>query len=516
MRTGRYVASVVLVGWVGLLGWNSGCGSTPNGNGPGDGGGTDGTSSGGNGSGGVVIGDGPTNTNIAQETSKDGRVSTAACSGITTISGKVFDPAGNNPVYNVAVWVPYDTPKPMPAGLTCNCSELYTGGFVGSYALTDATGTFKISPAPAAKGGGSVPLVMQIGKWRSQTNVTVSCGTDNTIPDGTLRLPSRLPTTPAAATDPAGAVTGDLPSIAVSTGGADTLECLMTRMGVSENEYVGGASTTQRIHIFQGWPDTAPAMPTSPISYQSLWDTAADLSPYDAVLLSCEAQPTTMPNVQALFDYATSGGRVFASHYHYQWFLGQPWPNLATFYTSNANQLENPTLGTIPSTLPNGRPFPGAVAMKTWLGTVGALTPTGELSIVQARHNVDILPNSGEVGTPWMYFDPANSTFAPGATVDPVSASSVLYFSYDTMAQQGEGSCGRIVYSDLHVGGNSGDYGESMNASGPPANGVTPSGCNANVPLSNQEKALEFMLFDLTSCLAPPGSDAGTGLTIAQ
>jgi hypothetical protein len=517
MRTSRYVASVVLVGWAGLLGWSSGCGSSTNGNGVGDGGGADGTSGSSNGGGGVTIGD-ASNTGIPQETSKDGRISTNACSGTTTISGRVFDPAGKNPVYSVAVWVPYDTPKPMPAGLTCNCSDLYTGGFVGQYALTDATGAFTISPAPAAKGGGAVPLVLQIGKWRTQTSVTVNCGADNPIPDGTLRLPSRLPSTPSAGTDPAGAVTGDLPSLAVSTGGADTLECLMTRMGVSENEYVGGASTTQRIHIFTGSPTgSAPSTsPVAPISYQSLWDSPADLAPYDAVLLSCEGAPTTMPNVQSLFTYANSGGRVFASHYHYQWFLGQPWPSLATFYTNNANQLENPTLGTIPTILPNGRPFPGAVAMKTWLGTVGALTDAGELSIVQARHNVDILPNTGELGTPWMYFDPANSSFPPGATVDPVTSNSVLYFSYDTMSQQGEGSCGRVVYSDLHVGGNSGDYDESMNASGPPPGGVTPTGCNANVPLSDQEKALEFMLFDLTSCLAPPGSDAGTGLAIAQ
>jgi hypothetical protein len=514
MRTARYVASVVMVGCAGLLGWNSGCGGSSDNTGGGDAA-ADGTSSG-TSSGVVHIGDGQAVTGVAQQASKDGRVSTSACGGTTSISGKVFDPAGKNPVYNVAVWVPYDTPKPMPAGLTCNCSDLYTGGFVGAYALTDATGAFTISPAPAAVSGGTVPLVMQIGKWRSQAAISVSCGTSNAIPDGTLRLPSRLPTTPSAGTDPLGAVTGDLPSIAVSTGGADTLECLMVRMGVSENEYVGGASATQRIHIFQGYPASAPTMQTSPISSQGLWDKATDLAAYDAVLLSCEGAPTNMPNVQALYTYATTGGRVFASHYHYQWFLGQPWPNLGTWYTSNANQLQNPTFGTIPSTLPNGRPFPGAVAMKTWLGTVGALNSNGELSIVQARHNVDILPNTGEVGSPWMYFDSTNSTFPVGAVVDPISPSSVLYFSYDTMGQMGEGSCGRIVYSDLHVGGNSGDYDEGPNASGPPGGGITPGGCNANVPLSDQEKALEFMLFDLTSCLAPPGSDAGTGLTIAQ
>jgi hypothetical protein len=520
MRTARYVASFVVIACVGLLGWAAGCGGS-SGDGTSDAG-KDGTAGGG--SGGITLGDGSGGNGIPATTTKDGLVSTSACSGqgTTSISGKVFDPAGKNPVYNVAVWVPYTKPSPMPAGLTCNCSELYTGGFVGQYALTDATGAFTISPAPAAKqAGASVPLVLQIGKWRTQTETTVSCGVDNKIPDGTLRLPGRLPTTPASpGTDPNGQVTGDLPSLAISTGGADTLECLLTRIGVSENEYAAGASTSKQIHIFQGSPDTSPTMVGAPLSYASLWDKAADLAAYDAVLLSCEGAPTTNLNAASLFSYATMGGRVFASHYHYQWFLGTPWPTnppLGTWYTTNPNQLNNPTFGIIPTTLPNGVPFPQGQAMKTWLGAVNALETNGELQIVQARHNVDVA--RGQSGVPWMYFDPNGATFVNGATStnDPVTAQSTLYFSYDTMGAQGEGSCGRIVYSDLHVGGNSGDYGESANSSSPPGGRTdVPTGCNAVVDLSKQEKALEFMLFDLTSCLAPPGSDAGVTIGMAQ
>ena len=49
------------------------------------------------------------------------------------------------------------------------------------------------------------------------------------------------------------------------------------------------------------------------------------------------------------------------------------------------------------------------------------------------------------------------------------------------------------------------DYGEAPNASSPPQGGVVPDGCNADVDLSPQEKVLEFMVFNLTSCLTPPG-----------
>jgi hypothetical protein len=36
------------------------------------------------------------------------------------------------------------------------------------------------------------------------------------------------------------------------------------------------------------------------------------------------------------------------------------------------------------------------------------------------------------------------------------------------------------------------------------AGGITPDGC-ASHPLTAQEKALEFMIFDLSSCLTPIG-----------
>jgi hypothetical protein len=77
-----------------------------------------------------------------------------------------------------------------------------------------------------------------------------------------------------------------------------------------------------------------------------------------------------------------------------------------------------------------------------------------------------------------------------------------MYFSFDTPVNlspptmgpnpSGAAYCGRAVFSDLHVAGD-----PSTNDSSPP-----PDGC-ANVDLSSQEKALEFMLFDLSSCVIP-------------
>ena len=516
MRTTRYIASFALAAWVALLGWSAGCGggndSTPD---AGEGGAASGSGGAGSG-GGFVSYDGNITGNGSHICSHDGNVCTNLCSGTTTtIKGKVFDPAGNNPVYNAAVWVPYTTPGPMPTGLTCNCSELYTGGFVGAYDLTKPDGSFTITGAPSARTGGSVPIVVQVGKWRYQTRVAVTCGMENDVPDKTLRLPQGRPGTGVM-------FPGDLPEIAVSTGGADTLECLLTRVGVDKQEYVHGPGTAGggHVHIYQGSdPNAAPnTSPAAPQSSAALWDSPAHLSQYDAVLLSCEGAETMKSNPANLYAYGQAGGRVFASHYHYEWFLGAPFPNFGIWYKQNSNQLAT-SHGVIQTTLPNGNPFYEGQSLLAFLQATGAVDAKNELLVYQARHNIDIPTGMPQVAIPWINFDVASSPFEdPNSTNDPLVSSSTLnstlYFSYDTKAPGTETTCGRFVYSDLHVGGNSGDYGESPMASSPPSGGVVPSGCNAGVALSPQEKALEFMLFDLTSCLAPPGSgqDAGQGV----
>ena len=45
---------------------------------------------------------------------------------------------------------------------------------------------------------------------------------------------------------------GDIPQIAISTGSADSLECLLLRVGLDPAEYVGGAGGPGHLHIFQG------------------------------------------------------------------------------------------------------------------------------------------------------------------------------------------------------------------------------------------------------------------------
>ena len=394
-------------------------------------------------------------------------------SGKTTISGRVYDPAGKNSLYNVAVYIPNSTPMPLPAGASCApCESLYTGNPVVT-ALTDSFGDFVIENAPD---GENIPLVVQIGKWRRQFVLprVVPCQ-DNPLPNRSLTLPKNRRE-------------GDMPNIAISTGAADTLECLLRRVGVDASEYASGTDDG-RIHIFQGTKgpsgrggggtrDAPNTTVPAPPSATGLWQSADELMKYDIVLLSCEGRETQGLNREALHDYASRGGRVFASHFHYAWFNEGPYAeeNLAN-WSVGSNDMGNISAQIVTS-------FPKGQALWEWLRNNRGLV-NGELPIQEARHNADV----GEIHTASQAWIVANDkSNPPGAT---------QYFSFNTptdarIGPDGGDYCGRVVYSDLHVGAASGDDIELD----------IPDACT-DVELSPQEKALEFMLFDLSACVTP-------------
>jgi hypothetical protein len=440
-----------------------------------------------------------------------------ACDGgqPTTISGTVYDPGAHDPLFNVVAYVPGTAVQPLSTGASCDsCSALYTGHPIVT-ALTDSAGHFVIQNAPD---GDNIPLVVQVGKWRRQFTIAkVTPCTDNPLPDRLLTLPKNH-------------LEGDIPNIAVSTGGADTLECLLTRIGLDASEYGPGANGPGRIHIFEGGVtadtpdangivnadplcDAGVAMgkhivpnagPTTPPSYKALWDSVDDMLRYDLVLFSCEGSETADMNQQVLFDYAQAGGRVFASHYHYSWFNTGPFSAAANIaeWTRGATAIEplacNSTGtigGQITTTLANGQPFPGGQAMHDWLGTVGAVGPDGLVPLENARHNANLDPMN--LATQWVSAGPG-SVYGVGNPPTETAANAdgaTLYMSFNTpIGAPAENQCGQVIFSDLHVSASAGDQ---------PAV-IVPEEC-ANVDLAPEEKILEFMLFNLSSCVQPEG-----------
>ncbi len=406
--------------------------------------------------------------------------------GTTSLSGTVYDPAGKVPLYNVVVYIPTTQVQPITTGATCDpCGGEATGNPLVA-ALTDAAGHFVLTNVPA---GVPIPLVLQLGKWRREISVpaVVAC-TDTPLTDtNTMRLPRNH-------------AEGDIPHIALTTGGADPLECLLRKIGIDDAEFTT-AGGTGRVDLYAGSgvpgevPPLVAASSFAPslnggvafADAQTLWDASSTLEAYDIVLMACEGQqnPNTKPPaaLQAMYQFESQGGRVFASHWHDYWFEDGPTPLPSTgSWTDLTPPPPDPFDGTLDTSFPKGQAF------HDWLANVGGLDANGDLLIYQAKHNL----NSAGVGAQqWITLQNPNTT-PPGQTA-------VEYMTFNTPLDVDAGAqCGRVVYSDLHVSSG------ATNDAGVPLGDQTgqpfPDGC-VTTDLSPQEKALEFMLFDLSSCI---------------
>jgi hypothetical protein len=436
-------------------------------------------------------GGGPTTGGLlpGQDASADGaKPCTGLCQrqiqcpgGLTTsLSGTVMDPAGKNGLYNILVYVPNAPVAPIKTGASCDRCGSVSGDPLVT-ALTDAKGHFKLDNVPVGK---DVPLVVQIGKWRRQLVVpNVEACKDTPLANDAIRLPKNKSE-------------GDIPQIAITTGGADVMECLLRKVGLDDSEFTTEAGDG-RVHFYAGGPNNNTTTRAFDGAHggasfspaDAFWSDNAAMMKYDIVILSCEGQTfsgTKPPQaLQALYDYANAGGRVFASHWHRYWFntaaQGQnpagppsPFEPFATWNDRAAPGDQNPpkvATGIIDDSFPKG------AAMKEWLVNTGASTTPGQIPINESKHNVDAV--DGTKATQWITM---TNQYANNMTA-------VEYLSFNTpILAPDEQKCGRVVYSDLHV--SSGD------THGP----AWPSGCT-KPELSPQEKALEFMLFDLSSCI---------------
>ena len=388
--------------------------------------------------------------------------------GKTTVSGTVYEPAGNVALYNVVVYVPNAPVDAITNGATCDkCGSSLSGDPLVA-TLTDAKGQFSLANVPIVD---NMPLVIQVGKWRRQIVVPkiTKCG-DTPIAD---RNQTRLPKNH---------MEGDIPLIALTTGGADTLECLLgkKKIGLDDGEF-STAGGPGRVHLYQGQggattkfnPSMAGGVDFADAT--AFWSDVANLKKYDIVLLSCEGRTfaSQKPSValDAVRDFTSSGGRVFASHWHRYWFAPAPTGRFASTGTwTDRVDPPDPTIATVDVSFPKG------VALRDWLVANGSTTP-GMLNISAPRHNVDAVSAQAQQ---WITLPNAN---AGGQTA-------VEYMSFNTpLGVAPDAQCGRAVYSDLHVA--------SADAPGPDY----PTGCTSN-GLSEQEKVLEFMLFDLSACIS--------------
>jgi hypothetical protein len=408
----------------------------------------------------------------------------ASCWGTaTSVSGKVYDPAGTNPIPHAFVFVPTDPngtiPTITPGATTCDTCGVPIGSYVAA-TMSDATGSFSLSGVPA---GTHVPIVVQLGKWRRETFVTVTACQNTTLtPDST-----RLPATQAE---------GDMPAMALVTGGADNLGCLVRRFGIGTQEFksphAGG-----RLDVYKGLPSSsilgftagAPGLSSGTAgdcttdNANCVWNSKSNLESYDLVLLSCQGSTydatvdagTSTSNIttsskQALHDWLGEGGKVFATHFHYTWFANGPsdFRGLATWLGGSTAAAQGTY--TVETSFPKAQDFANGLAD-------AGLIMNGGLPMTNVGTSVSTV-NSPALS--WIQ-DPSNQD--------------TKYFSFTTPVGS---ACGKVAFSDLHAGGS--------------PSGDLPASCTTGA-LTAQERAMELLFFDLSACVsddtkAPPSPPA--------
>jgi hypothetical protein len=542
-RAGQLTLVVCTAAWIALLCASGGCGS--GGSNPDNADGSD------------VSDDGGRFGIIPDATGSfggDGSTIPAACPGgglecyvpggcTTSLSGTVYDPAGRNPLYNVVVFIPNDPlgalPVITPGTHTCNTCDVSIGNYV-AVTTTDSNGHFTLTGVPATT---HVPLVVQTGKWRREVFLPpVTACTDNAVAATNSRLPKSR-------------TEGDLPQMALLTGGCDDLGCFMKSMGIDDAEYTaphGGG----RLDIYQGvgirgsgaslssgraGNCTGPGCP--------LWASKQSFEYYDIAILSCECaennQTKPPAGMRALHDWLGEGGKVFASHYHYTWFKNSPLADFQKVATwlgmSNAEGRGNYSIDTS---------FPKGKTYRDWLSNVGALAPNGSIALNSVATSVSTV---NAPTTRWIYDSTNNETkylsfltpiggIAPALTpdagvtveagveagikagleagaeagheagleasvesdaradartdaeVEPDAEMEAAIASKSDAAPPmevtGPQYCGKAVFTDLHTSASL--YSQVNNI---------PAGCDG-APMTAQQKALEYLFFDLSACVS--------------
>ena len=398
-----------------------------------------------------------------------------SCTGgvTTTIKGTVFAPGKSpgvgDPLLNALVYVPNAPVMPFAPGVSCDKCDANVSGSPLVSATTGTDGTFELKNAPV---GQNIPLVIQLGRWRRQVTIPSVTACQDTLVDQQL---TRLPRNKAE---------GDIPKMAIATGAVDSLECVLRKIGIDDAEFTQPTSDG-RIHMYLGGGAPGASRGTGTPNESTLWGAQTTLDQYDMLLFPCQGSEyytnrAPVGSWPAMWDrllaYTGAGGRIFSTHYSYVWLHGKvsgtswnpgpgPWEGVATWNVNQSSPADQN--GIINTSFPKGQAF------AQWLVNVGASSVLGQMPIKVVRRDADAVLTAQE----WM------------SATNP--AGIPLHFTFNTpVTAQVDDQCGRVVFSDFHVA-NSSNGGK-----------VFPNECDNN-PMTPQEKLVEFMLFDLGSCVTP-------------
>src|SRR4029077_17083897 len=265
------------------------------------------------------------------------------------------------------------------------------------------------------------------------------------------------------------------------------LDCLLRKLGIADSEFTND-SGSGRVHMYVGGTDSSSqgadrlmSGATFANAYSTLFANYSKMLGYDIVILQCEGsqlESAKMPYLGNMKRYADNGGRVFADHLHSVWIHQglPPWPATAN-WIGVGTDLPSPVTASVDTSFPKG------AALADWLVATKASTTRGTISLVMGQHSVaETFPPATQR---WIWV-PQNDN-------DSQKRQSTQYLNFNTPVEAASANqCGRVVFTAVPVS----NTGDSSHPEVP-----FPMGCTASLDMTSQEKALEFMFFDLSSCV---------------
>lgn len=384
----------------------------------------------------------------------------------TTIQGTVFDPRTTSsalPLPSVLVYVTTGTVQPLPSGVQCLTYSAPKDAI--SYAYTATDGTFTLDNIPQNT---DYTLVIQAGKWRRQFAVSVG---GSAITSLNLHMP-------------ADHTQGDIPMIAISTGSADGVECVLHDMGIADTEFTDDTGTVNpggHIHLYLANQSSGASVTSSTPYDSALLNDQKTLNGYDMVMFPCQGSPIPQdPDALSnIVSFANAGGRVFTTHFSYVWLdpdspYNSQFPPVAHWHTNQSYPFPGP------ATINTG--FTDGATLAQWLQNAGAsyLGQYGQVTLNTVRHDLDsVIPPTQA----WLTLN------------DTANSNPIMQFTFNApVGAAASAQCGRVLFNEYHVIDQSNGI---VNR-----NTTFPAECH-NTSMSPQEQMLEYALFDLSAFVQP-------------
>jgi hypothetical protein len=381
----------------------------------------------------------------------------------TSVSGRVTAPNGLDPVYDALVYVPTNVPE-FPAGVQCEVCNEPVGGAPIVSTHTAVDGTFTLTNVPATS---QVPLIVQKGRFRKQIALNIPACQDTPLTVDQARLPRKQSE-------------GDLPKMAVGVGDYDQIECVLRSIGIDESEFTDPAGSGA-VHLYDNSGDGG-------TSLESLLNDATKLATYNLVFVNCTNN--TFNNYKTptltkgnLFNYVNTGGRLYVTDWSYDYMEQVPQFAPYVFFDGGGNATMPQPIGGAQYAW-DGTDLTATIAdptLKMWMAASKA-SANGTLTI-QGSWALGLSTAADQTTYP-------STTWVHGNAGGKDRPMTVTY-DYNM--------CGKVLWSSYHTqepgGGGFGAGGQGF-----------PSYCiSTPQTMIAQEKILEFLILEISSCVGPIG-----------